>query len=516
MSDNKLNVAQNETTPNVMKNINTNIAEVGIDTSDLDADKFYCLEELKQNYLNNIITWNFLKKLSQFSQWPIGCIGDLVHNSLKEEINASNIYIDVKEYQNIVLKIPKNDLNIFPTYAGKMDVDVDNEPMTVLSIIDDGRGMNSIEFNQALYSFRQNKNKEFRYFSFGFSLKLSSLRIGDSFVIITKTKNEISIGGISKSLQKLIESEMVFTPIINYKIVEEVVDGNTVTKYVPKSNFPRQTLEIILNELWFMFKNEEELKEYFSSFKTGTHIFIYNLKKKLVNDISRESFEFVFDREENDIYYNTPFEEFSEKWHQYIDLSLVQYLNFFKLKHQKGKDVHIFGKKITLNNPYYNINLLADKSGDAKVVYHLSPDDENKANGFYINGEQYKGVIFNEAFLDNIIGSSLCDIEDIKSKNYFNGVLIYRGNDLVCRVGQSKLGNITYFINKNIKGKEKIFEVNGYVELPIRGYELSLSGKEIKDLAVYGFLITKVKSLIHMINKPDSDKTIVDEKINGN
>ena len=52
-----------------------------------------------------------------------------------------------------------------------------------------------------------------------------------------------------------------------------------------------------------------------------------------------------------------------------------------------------------------------------------------------------------------------------------------------------------------IKGKDKLFKVNGYIELPEQGFDLMFNGKEIKDLAVFGFLFTKVKSLIKQINK---------------
>ena len=66
------------------------------DTNDLMDINFYSLKELKKNYLNNLMTWNFLKSLSDFYKWPIGCIGNFIKNSMKENINSKNINIDLK------------------------------------------------------------------------------------------------------------------------------------------------------------------------------------------------------------------------------------------------------------------------------------------------------------------------------------------------------------------------------------------------------------------------------------
>ena len=48
--------------------------DLSIDTNDLINMNFYSFEEIKKNYLNNMMTWHFLKHLSAFYKWPIGCI----------------------------------------------------------------------------------------------------------------------------------------------------------------------------------------------------------------------------------------------------------------------------------------------------------------------------------------------------------------------------------------------------------------------------------------------------------
>ena len=80
----------------------------------------------------------------------------------------------------------------------------------------------------------------------------------------------------------------------------------------------------------------------------------------------------------------------------------------------------------------------------------------DKIDCLYIGGEQYKGILFNSHFIDSVSKDSNSDVEDIKSKDYFNGVLLYRGNTLISRIDQSKFGDLAYFIKKMIKGKDKL------------------------------------------------------------
>jgi len=67
-----------------------------IDTLDLFDDNVFDLEILKKNFLNNLFSWSMLGKISDFNQWPLACLGNLVENSLKKEVNAQNVEIDLK------------------------------------------------------------------------------------------------------------------------------------------------------------------------------------------------------------------------------------------------------------------------------------------------------------------------------------------------------------------------------------------------------------------------------------
>ena len=470
------------------------------DTNDLINMNFYSFEEIKKNYLNNMMTWHFLKQLSAFYKWPIGCIGNFIKNSLKDYVSSKNIHIDYI--------IPPNSENY-------------------ISIKDDGKGIISPDFNGIMYSFIKNQNKELNYFQYGFSMKASAIRLADSFLIISKTSKEVSIGMISKRFQKkLKENDFILTPIINYRI--EKKESNKM-KYIAKSNFPSESLNLILEHINFLFKAEEELMNYFDTFDTGTHIYLFDLKKKS-NFLGEKSYELIFNEEENDICLNEDFEFDEELKKNIIDFSLKKYLSFMVLKPLKDVCIFISEKKIDLENPYYNIKLLASLGNNIKKLNSINyfvNDEKEKIDCLNIDGMDYEGILFNENFIDSITSNTNIGVEDIKEKDYLNGILIYKENILITRLNQHNFGDLNFFIKKmmNLSNKEendfstnnifeqnfiyknsnnilrKIFKKNGYIELPSNGYELMFNGCEIKDQALFGFFYNKVKALLQKIQK---------------
>ena len=471
------------------------------DTNDLINMNFYSFEEIKKNYLNNMMTWHFLKQLSAFYKWPIGCIGNFIKNSLKDYVSSKNIHIDYI--------IPPNSENY-------------------ISIKDDGKGIISPDFNGIMYSFIKNQNKELNYFQYGFSMKASAIRLADSFLIISKTSKEVSIGMISKRLQKkLKENDFILTPIINYRI--EKKESNKM-KYIAKSNFPSESLNLILEHINFLFKAEEELMNYFDTFDTGTHIYLFDLKKKS-NFLGEKNYELIFNEEENDICLNEDFEFDEELKKNIIDFSLKKYLSFMVLKPLKDVCIFISEKKIDLENPYYNIKLLASLGNNIKKLNSINyfvNDEKEKIDCLNIEGMDYEGILFNENFIDSITSNTNIGVEDIKEKDYLNGILIYKENILITRLNQHNFGDLNFFIKKmmNLSNKEendfsnnnnifeqnfiyknsnnilrKIFKKNGYIELPSNGYELMFNGCEIKDQALFGFFYNKVKALLQKIQK---------------
>ena len=512
---NKNDVNINESNK-MYENDNNDMEDFAADTNDLIDINFYSLKELKKNYLNNLMTWNFLKSLSDFYKWPIGCIGNFIKNSIKENINSKNINIDIKKYKNDEI---------------------------YLSIKDDGIGMTCSEFNGVMFSFIKNQNKELNYFQYGFSMKATALRLANNFLIISKTIKEISIGMISIELQKKINDkncDFILTPIVNYRIEKKDNNKNNSQKYIPKSNFPIESINLILEIIPFLFKSNDDLMKYFDSFETGTHIYLFDLKTikkeengylktiKEDNSLNKSilsNYELLFDEEENDIYLNQDIGLNDELKKNIIDFSLKKYLSFLYLKHNKHINIFILGKKIEIENPYYNIKLMSHSGKNIEQITNLiySKEVKNENNiidSFNIEGTDYNGILFNEKFIDSISSNSSIGIEEIKEKDYLNGILLYKDNILVSRLNQSFLGDITFFIKKMMKINniicnnenknkcneynylnKKIFKRNGYLQLPSAGYELMFNNMEIKDQALFGFIYNKIKILIKKLQK---------------
>lgn len=446
--------------------------DIAVDTQDLINDNAFDFENLKNNYMNNMISWNFLKKVSEFNQWPLGCIGNFLENSMKSDVCSNNIYIDVKCYdkrvyiKNATSCDPNDDVNSVFNCKDFTD------KILVLSIIDDGKGMSIKDFNQVIYSFSVNEKKEYNFFQYGMSMKSSAIRLANSFFIVSKTESELSIGLISRNLQIKMNTDLILTPIVNYT--------HSNDKYTAKSNFASQSLNLILNEIKFLFNNSSELFAYLNNFTNGTHIFLYDLRQN--NSIKSElnqlkNYELLLDLEEKDILFNYFNIQIGEK--SLIDCSLKRYLKYFNLK-PKQVNTFLLGSKIDTTNPLHGIHSKARVTHEAlRVNSNLKTNECKKTDCIFIEGGIYKGVLINENFLKLLNDSYNFNIE--YEKEYFNGVLLYRDNRLICRLDQNKLGDICFFIKKyeKIKGNSNeeinFFPVSGFVELPRSCYELLYS-----------------------------------------
>ena len=94
LMENKSNEKESIRREDLMNDLKRNdMEDFATDTNDLLNMNFYSFEEIKKNYLNNLITWQFLKSLSDFYKWPLGCLGNFIKNSIKDYVNSKNIYI---------------------------------------------------------------------------------------------------------------------------------------------------------------------------------------------------------------------------------------------------------------------------------------------------------------------------------------------------------------------------------------------------------------------------------------
>ena len=190
------------------------------------------------------------------------------------------------------------------------------------------------------------------------------------------------------------------------------------------------------------------------------------------------------------------------------------FLSFLFLKQDKNINIYLFGKKLDIWNPYYNIKLLSNDGKNIIKITNLNYNRDKKdelIDCFNIEGNEYNGILFNEKFIDGINNNTNINIEEVKEKDYLNGVLFYKDNVLINRMNQISIGDINFFIKKlmnindnneiNYKINKNIFKRNGYIQLPENYYELQFNNMEIKDQALLEFIYYKLKSLLQKIQK---------------
>ena len=259
------------------------IRDIGIDTTNFNEfyNNSFNFKEIKSNYLSNLISFSFLKKVGTFYQWPFLCFSNLVENSIIHG-NSPNVDIDINCYSDEIYK--------------RLDILSDNKPISndlreyngdfshkilVLTIKDNGIGIETELFNKILFCFDAKDtslmsciNNNPNYLNKNINIKSCCLRLGDSFFILSKTKNELNIGLISKQLQMKMNNDLILTPLVNYTIIKD----KEKTKYNFKSQMGLQSENIILNVIRFLFWSIYEIFEYANRFDTGTHIFIFLFK----------------------------------------------------------------------------------------------------------------------------------------------------------------------------------------------------------------------------------------------
>ena len=538
------------------------IRDIGIDTTSFSEffDNSFNFKEIKSDYLSNLISFSFLKKVGGFYQWPLLCFSNLIENSIIHG-KATNINININCYdseiykrleladKNTNLSAYKSPSSNLEKYGGDY-----SDKILVLSIGDNGQGIEKEIFNKILFCFDAKDtsitsciNNNQNYLNKNISIKSCCLRLGDSVFILSKTKTELNIGLISKQLQMKMHNDLILTPLVNYEIIKEEKSEGFKNKYLFKSQMGLQSENIILNEIRFLFWSVDEIFSFADKFNTGTYIFIFDLKqfspnKTLINKIN--NFELFFgykseyDLQYNDILYNTILkqkylneENNKNNMLNMIDVSLRKYLELF-LFNYNGVNIKLLNEKINTenniitklssivrNNIYsndiININNNNDKILNSENVLIIEDSfslkgkknlNKEKINIILIKGELYKGILIkkdeNKENINKLINDLFSvDISDCIDDLFANNILIYLENRLVCRLGQNKFGDLPYFI-KMKKKKDWFYNYMGYIELPKNGlYELNLIKSEFKDNSMSFIFFSKINNLIKKLNK---------------
>ena len=536
------------------------IRDIGIDTTSFSEffDNSFNFKEIKSDYLSNLISFSFLKKVGGFYQWPLLCFSNLIENSIIHG-KATNINININCYdseiykrleladKNTNLSAYKSPSSNLEKYGGDY-----SDKILVLSIGDNGQGIEKEIFNKILFCFDAKDtsitsciNNNQNYLNKNINIKSCCLRLGDSVFILSKTKTELNIGLISKQLQMKMHNDLILTPLVNYEIIKEEKSEGIKNKYLFKSQMGLQSENIILNEIRFLFWSVDEIFSFADKFNTGTYIFIFDLKqfspnKTLINQIN--NFELFFgykseyDLQYNDILYNTILkqkylneENNKNNMLNMIDVSLRKYLELF-LFNYNGVNIKLLNEKINTenniitklssivrNNIYsndiININNNNDKISENVLIIEDSFSlkgkknlNKEKINIILIKGELYKGILIkkdeNKENINKLINDLFSvDISDCIDDLFANNILIYLENRLVCRLGQNKFGDLPYFI-KMKKKKDWFYNYMGYIELPKNGlYELNLIKSEFKDNSMSFIFFSKINNLIKKLNK---------------
>lgn len=554
------------------------IRDIGIDTTNFNDfyNNSFNFKEIKSNYLSNLISFSFLKKVGTFYQWPFLCFSNLVENSIIHG-KATKIDIDINCYEDEVykrLELATKNTNLSEYKPESSDLQLYkgdyNHKILTLSIKDNGNGIETELFNKILFCFDAKDtslmsciNNNPNYLNKNINIKSCCLRLGDSFFILTKTKEELNIGLISKQLQMKMNNDLILTPLVNYSIIKN--DDNTY-KYIFKSQMGLQSENIILNEIRFLFWSVDEIFAYANSFETGTHIFIYDLKqfsshKDLYNKATNYELFFAYKNDNNidynDILYNTLLKqrylnnienEKNEKEEKedkdkkdnknnllnIIDISLRKYLELFLFQYN-GANINLLKEKIntenniitklssivnnnlySLENDYFNDNsnndnnLLSSENiiivDDSFSLKGKNLNNKEKINIILLKGELYKGILIKknddkDTLVKMINDTFNVNVSDEINDLLFNNILIYFENRLVCRLGQNKFGDLPFFIKKQ-KKKEWFYNYIGYIELPNNGlYELNLLKSEFKDNSMISLFFSKINNLIKKLNK---------------
>ena len=548
------------------------IHDIGVDTTSFSEffDNSFNFKEIKSDYLSNLISFSFLKKVGGFYQWPLLCFSNLVENSIIHG-KAKNIFIDIKCYENEIykrLELATKNTNLEEYKKSSPNLESYNGIYTdkklVLSIGDDGGGIAREIFNKILFCFDAKDtsimsciNNNQNYLNKNINIKSCCLRLGDSVFILSKTKEELNIGLISKQLQMKMHNDLILTPLVNYEIIKDEKNENK-NKYIFKSQMGLQSENIILNEIRFLFWSVNEIFSFADTFNTGTYLFIFDLKqfssnKNLINTIG--NFELLFgykseyDLKYNDIIYNTMLKQKylenlnylsddikndnSNNMINVIDVSLRKYLELF-LVNYNGVNVTLLSEKINTenniitklssivrNNLYMNeimnsnindkINSVLNSENilileDSFSLKEKKNINKEKINIIILKGELYKGILIKKSEkkknIIKIINDTFnVDITDCIDDLISNNILIYLENRLVCRLGQNKFGDLPYYI-KMKKKKDWYYNYMGYIELPKNGlYELNLIKSEFKDNSMSFIFFSKINNLIKKLNK---------------
>ena len=434
-----------------------------------------CKQESKVQ-MNDGVSPIFVEGMAMAQKWILGSFGNVIEFACRDQNSATKLDITVKSYSRasrIGIEFLHQEIDKLSEQVSKKE-EMSKEPqlsnvntimsslleeeatekvqiVDVIEVKDNGIGIAASQFPHFLTYFGPGIVQEggIDYMAILGSVKLSLLRIADSFLMISKSEDKLCVGLVSLPYMKEANSNSVTTPYAIYSISRSENGG---VYFTPDTSNSLCMVNTILYYTPQLFAGEAKLLEHCKSdsFATGTHLFIYNFSHR------EEPMQISVESSRKDIIIR--YKE-CEKLNM-IDFSLRTYVKFLFLKHPQV-EITILGKKVNLNNP---LAYFKDKYEQSNAHFPQIAMQNIELG----NASSVPALVFDSSS----IASDAIKQFVSKKKIIRNGVLIYRGNRLIQR-HSTQLGEIT-LITKKLKkrtrdGKSiepKIFAVSGLVILP--------------------------------------------------
>lgn len=186
----------------------------------------------------------YLHTNSTSHTWPFSAIAELIDNAYDPDVNASQLWIDVKGY---------------------------NKYKYCLVFTDNGAGMGPEKLHKMLsfgFCDKVAKKGHMPVGHYGNGFKSGSMRLGRDAIVFTKNNFTKSVGFLSQSYLEAIKAETILVPMVTWDS-----DG----KIAPKSDKEKALQDILT---YSVFQRKEELLAEFAGIQnpSGTRIIIFNVR----------------------------------------------------------------------------------------------------------------------------------------------------------------------------------------------------------------------------------------------
>ena len=301
----------------------------------------------------------------------------------------------------------------------------------ILSLFEEGQGFNSEELLE-IFNCTLTQTPYKLIGSSQSSLVVSMLKLGSTFLIFTRTKQETTICLVSKDIHNERGDHKFWLPILVFP-----------QGIVSKSLKLNPNYEAIFKEFMFLIGDERRFVEHLETLKLGTTVYFKD------SVFGEKQASMTTDR--NDV---CLFSTISDSG-SLIDFSLKTYLSYLFL--QSSLSLSFFGSVFDLRNPLSELKNLSR-------LFSVKSSKEfgfEEADFVTVEEDEWQGFFTLRKFFKSAKLLNFTD-DAFLLENHNNGVIVYCDNKLICRLGQDKFGNEAYLVDDKLKDR---IIVSGYVKV---------------------------------------------------